>query len=393
MVKDEVDRRSFLRIGAGSVAGIGIAGCLEDVELPASDDPEESSVPSTFRPDSDTSITQPSSSDDSPSFETEDPEVSEVGHLHGISGNTRPPNISGHHHRSYEWSTNSGSWWLELNIPRSLEAYYEARHRQNDRGMFVSDPYDDEYIEVIARELERVGDSSGLSEREVVNLAIAFVQQLQYTPDEVATGFIQHTYYPLQTLVDQGGDCEDTSILLAAILQEMGYGVVLLAMWDAEHMAVGVRGDSSIAGTYYEYNGHRYYYVETTGEGWEVGEMPPSIEYTSAEIQTVSFHPTLVYEWQTRMNQLGEIEVTAKIENVGSPVSGPITFYVEFEDKLGGRHAWDELDVGPFITENPTTKTMTLAPPDDRTLRLNTQISINHRLHDSDKSEWRDPIR
>lgn len=397
-------RRSFLRTGAALTTGIGISGCLEESESPTTDNDlstdnerEEQPSPSEFRTDSGSTATDPSPNDaeakeDSRWFEPEDAETPELGHLHGISGKTYPPNIRGYYHRRYEWSTNYGDWWLELNIPKSLEAYYDVRHRQKDRGMFVSDPYDDEYIKAIARELEGAGVTYGLSDREVVNLAIAFVQQLRYTPDEVATGFIQHTYYPLQTLIDQGGDCEDTSILLAAILQEMGYGVILLAMWDAEHMGVGVRGDSSITGAYYEYNGQRYYYIETTQEGWQVGEIPPSIENTSAEIQEVRFHPTLVYEWQTHMNQSGEIEVTTKIENVGFPTSDTVSFSASFEDRLGRQHARDEVDVGSLIMENPTTKTVTLQPPDDRPLRLNTRVSLSRRLHDSTQSEWRHPV-
>lgn len=398
MVKKNLSRRSFLRTAVAPVIGIGISGCLEEFESPSTkSDQEDQLSPSISQSDSDaTRIDLPSTdtetSDNSPSFESGDTETLELGHLHGISGKTYPPNMSGHYHRRYEWTTNNGNWWLELNIPKALESYYAKRHRQKDRGTFVSDPYDDEYIETIARELERVGDRHNLSDREVVNTAIAFVQQLRYTPDEVATGFVQHTYYPLETLIDQGGDCEDTSILLAAILQEMGYGVILIAMWEAEHMAVGVKGDPSIVGTFYEYNGDRYYYIETTGEGWEVGEMPQSIENTSAEIQEVSFHPTLVYDWQTRMNQSGEIEVTAKIENVGSLTSDTISLYAEFEDEFGRKQAWDEVGVESLVLENPTTKTMTLQPPDDRTLRLNTRVFLNHRLHDNDQSEWRNPV-
>jgi len=30
-------------------------------------------------------------------------------------------------------------------------------------------------------------------------------------------------------------------------------------------------------GTYYEHEGKRYFYLETTGEGWQIGQLPPEI--------------------------------------------------------------------------------------------------------------------
>ena len=71
--------------------------------------------------------------------------------------------------------------------------------------------------------------------------------------------------------MDNGGDCEDTAILLASILKEMGYGVVLIEFDD--HMAVGLLGDDSLSGTYFQYNNSKYFYIETTAV-MDIGEMP-----------------------------------------------------------------------------------------------------------------------
>ena len=62
----------------------------------------------------------------------------------------------------------------------------------------------------------------------------------------------------------------------------MGYGCCLVEFYD--HMGVGVLGDDSIDGYYYTAGGEKYFYVETTGEGWEVGELPPDYIYESANI-------------------------------------------------------------------------------------------------------------
>ena len=84
-------------------------------------------------------------------------------------------------------------------------------------------------------------------------------------------------------LSDRGGDCEDTSILVAALLDRMGYDVALLLLEDASHMAIGV----SIPGThgaYYEYDSTKYFYLETTGEDWRIGQIPASITDTTEYI-------------------------------------------------------------------------------------------------------------
>jgi hypothetical protein len=103
--------------------------------------------------------------------------------------------------------------------------------------------------------------------------------------DSVTTLADEYPRYPVETLFDRGGDCEDTSILTAAILDRMGYDVALLELLDRQHMAVGLSiGTITFSyghGWHYEYNGKKYYYIETTGENWEIGEMPA--DYTTAK--------------------------------------------------------------------------------------------------------------
>jgi hypothetical protein len=109
---------------------------------------------------------------------------------------------------------------------------------------------------------------------------IFFVQQIPYTHDNSTASYYggvfppaygnngEYPKYPVETLVDGKGDCEDTSILAAAILDLMGYDVVLLRYSD--HMALGIEMTkfspfyADYPPKYYDYEGKRYYYVETT---------------------------------------------------------------------------------------------------------------------------------
>ena len=315
-----------------------------------------------------------------------------LGHLHGITGETYPPDEQGHYRRRYEWTALGSEWRLTLTIPKSLTEYYDARARKEDRVPFVVDPYHEEEVSFIANEIERLGEQAGHSEPETVAMATAFVQQLPYTKNDVTAGMTQYTHYPLQTLVNRGGDCEDASILLAAVLRELGYGCVLLGLFDAEHMALGIKGDSGLSGAYYEFDGNRYYYLETTDPQWGIGEVPPSVRDTTAEIQPVVPRPTLVYGWGTGVESSGDVVVNAAVRNVGNARADDLSFYAAFEGDGERVYADGETRLGSLGAGSGTTPTVTPRPPDGQRLRLATAVLVDDDVHDFDRSEWRRPV-
>jgi len=105
---------------------------------------------------------------------------------------------------------------------------------------------------------------------------------------KVTTPWNEYPRYPIETLFDRGGDCEDTSILVAALLDRMGYDVALLFLYHENHCAVGVSIEGS-HGSYYQHDDKKYFYLETTGEGWRIGEIPPDFTETIARIHPL--HP------------------------------------------------------------------------------------------------------
>lgn len=118
------------------------------------------------------------------------------------------------------------------------------------------------------------------TKRQKVEFVIDFVQTLPYVPDDVSTGFDEYSRYPIETLTYGGGDCEDSAILLASTLQADPFNYDCILVGPPGHMAVGIYGED-LPGTYYRYDGRRYYYLETTGDGWDVGEIPSTHEGTA----------------------------------------------------------------------------------------------------------------
>ena len=190
--------------------------------------------------------------------------------------------------KTYQWSYGYKSFSLHVEIPRDKYAYY--KHMSVDRSPypfsggahFVTS--DDEVIIEIANELNSLGQSQGYDYYEMVNFVLRFVQSLEYTYDNTTTPMNEYWRFSVETLVDETGDCEDTSILFASIMEAMGYDAVLIL--PTGHAAVGIAG-SGYYGTYYSYNGVNYYYCETTGSGYNMGDLPESYKGQSATIVQV----------------------------------------------------------------------------------------------------------
>lgn len=184
----------------------------------------------------------------------------------------------------YEWNYGKGTWAYDMNIPQSAYDYYKTVDRKNIKNYsyYVTDPSDDEYLAGLAGKFKEAAEKENYSDLDMVKNIIFFVQNLQYVNDKVETGYDEYPKFPLETLADQGGDCEDSAILLASLLRELGYGTVLIQFKD--HMAVGVKGGESIPGSYYEFDGNRYYYVETTSAGWDIGDVPEQMKNRPARI-------------------------------------------------------------------------------------------------------------
>ena len=104
-------------------------------------------------------------------------------------------------------------------------------------------------IESVVEQLRAIRDERNLSNCEYIELIVRYVQSIPYChvhgspnrPDWV----LGCPRMPIQVLVDGTGDCDETSMLLAALLYREGHEVSLLFFEDENHVAVGlsVEGD------------------------------------------------------------------------------------------------------------------------------------------------------
>jgi hypothetical protein len=169
-------------------------------------------------------------------------------------------------YREYAWKANGSDHRLGVNIPDEIYEHYKAIPRTYNYSSYILEDEEFTTVPAVAEALANKGRSLGYSEWQTINLIIAFVQYFEYR-----TEIGEYPRYPAETLAEGGGDCEDTAILLAAMFKHLGYDCILLS--PEGHMSVGLHV-TGFHGQYYPYQDKTYYYVETTGKNWKLGEIP-----------------------------------------------------------------------------------------------------------------------
>ncbi|MBS3815711.1 MAG: hypothetical protein KGY45_04025 [Hadesarchaea archaeon] len=192
----------------------------------------------------------------------------------------------------HEWNYDGSKWTYDTEIPKSSYEYFSNKDRTNYYAEYVTNPADDEWMNRLGKQFKDIASEEGWGSFKAVSFVLAFVQNMPYTNDKVTTGYDEYPRYPIETIIDGGGDCEDSAILFASIIRKMNYDSALLKLEADKHMAGGIavsqglisNWDQPYSLTYYTHQGSNYAYCETTGVGWELGEKPGEITGISAQV-------------------------------------------------------------------------------------------------------------
>lgn len=193
-----------------------------------------------------------------------------------------------YHTVTYNWTSFRGNhnFTLSLQLDYNLTCAYRQIPRTHTIEFYknyIYDEYNSVLVKTIADYFRALQAQYGYSERQIIDEMIHFVQcNIQYQRDIEGVGVADFEKYPIETLYEGRGDCEDTAILLASLLRQLGYASSLI-FYDT-HAAVGLACAEGTPGVYYNYNGRRYYYIETTAMGWVLGLMPDSYRTKNAQI-------------------------------------------------------------------------------------------------------------
>ncbi|RLF59880.1 MAG: hypothetical protein DRN27_01340 [Thermoplasmata archaeon] len=188
---------------------------------------------------------------------------------------------------NYDWSY-KGKWHtISLNISTDKYNWYTQRDvnrspqhiGKNKMVSFVTE--NDEVIQDLTLKILEIANQNNYNNSETINLILSFIQKnIDYKEDILSKNTEEYWKFPIETLVEKNGDCEDSSILFQSIIKNTDYDVIMLFyIIDDEtgHLASGVCIDENINGDVIEYKNKNYYYCETTSNGFVFGVKPEKI--------------------------------------------------------------------------------------------------------------------
>ena len=136
---------------------------------------------------------------------------------------------------------------------------------------FIEDPAQSPFLDNLHAALLEIAKDENLDGDRTVELITSFVQHIAYD-----TTHSDEPQFPVETIANKKGDCDDKSRLLVALLMRSGYRVATLHFDEEQHMAVGIRSNGL------EYKNTGYSYIETTS--------PSLIGFPFAEKADVQLH-------------------------------------------------------------------------------------------------------
>ena len=277
----------------------------------------------------------------------------------------------GYYEVRHSWKCNSRECSITLNISTELYDYYRNdrehlayKYLFNEDEMepnyysFMLSEHDRPVMRAVANEFSRYATS----EKEAILIALTFVQSLPYAFDSDSKGEDEYVRYPVETLVDGCGDCEDKVALLAALLHEMDVDFVLLVLSD--HMAVGVHCDEVNVPRYMLFEGKRYYFLETTLPNWGIGDIPKDYYSTEMEVVPVDDTPDMLVKTvqfeskEALVDEKADCELQLDLHNLGPGKVTELGVVVRLIDKgkrnrllTEERFSINDLQEGEFRTE------------------------------------------
>jgi len=200
--------------------------------------------------------------------------------------------LDGEIHRRYGWYYLVSREWKKGEDGKRNTGFNRSEYLEIATGAHGSDSRKDSFVDMFETEVADIGEladhlhGQGATDVQSLNNILKFVQYLPYIYDSSDDGYVKH---PMETLVEGGGDCEDTSILAAELFRkagESGYETCLL--WtdtdgdgEADHMMTGVLADG-FQGAKHVVDGKEYLVCETTGTLYRVGQKPSGYEIVDA---------------------------------------------------------------------------------------------------------------
>jgi len=249
-----------------------------------------------------------------------------------------------------------------------------------DYAAYIFDVYDDQYIDLVAERLLALTDASdGVG---IINFAASFIQSLKYAKDDENDPTYEYPRYPMETVKDSQGDCEDKAMLTASLLDSMGYNVSLLRL--PNHMAVGVHLDENLSN--YDHYAEEYYYLETTRDRWDLGRVPEEYEdIINVTVHSISSRPILIHSWKNATRFSGSdgldyVKIKILIENLGRGNANNFEIRGAFYNQNGIGFNKETTWIASLVAGKKKVVDLQINVPQGISTTLKTQIYLNDQM-------------
>ena len=202
------------------------------------------------------------------------------------------------HQRNWQLRDNSSSFCMRYQSreKRSRQIAYQ-RDQMSVEAFEYQDLWGQVYYELVKEgqssikflidSLSEISNERNLSRFELAEMVVTFVQDIPYSYilgedcktyntkgrpclGNVTLGILS-PYEFIHTLY---GDCDTRSVLIYAILEELGYAPMIVISYQYAHAMLAL--NIPAAGDHLKHRGNNYYFWETTTKGWPIGMLPPS---------------------------------------------------------------------------------------------------------------------
>ena len=186
-------------------------------------------------------------------------------------------------HFTHTWTfyMDGTNWTVDLNISAVDYAADRAQARISGYSLEEYSEYvtpSDAAVVALATELKEMAESKGYDTYTTACFVLSFVQTMTYETDENSTGIEEYPRYPVEMLVDNCGDCEDSSALFCSLITSSVFNMDAVEVYlesqtsSVAHMAVGLVIDRSDlpAEVNFTYGGKTYTTTQDEMAGWTV---------------------------------------------------------------------------------------------------------------------------
>lgn len=184
---------------------------------------------------------------------------------------------------TYNWHFTPSGSTKSYPFEASIEVDQTSYKKLLDRDRFVGQYHlyaeeNSAEIDQLVQHFKRIQHQYKWDSFDQASNVLSFVQSfISYRYDKDTKYVEEYPRYPLETLWDRVGDCEDFAILSGSILSRLGFKVALLLYPKPVHLAFGVetakthKVEKLIKDPKYDVS---YYYGEGTNKAWKLGEIP-----------------------------------------------------------------------------------------------------------------------